>query len=362
MAMQIRMDRVPGLFCEEYEPEAAPPARQAEALRQARRSALLHEKPARRAARIAQVVWRSLQPACLATLAPAFDLLWREKTLGVTGLPDPELALTKPDGLAGLAPDLAPASLLAAYARGLHPRCLAGPATYWAPARRLALHPANLRLDTRLRSDLHKRDFAVALDRDFDALVEACAAAGPDGGRLNPKLAKAHIDLFDAGLMHGIEVLDRSGKLAGGAYGVAFGRNFVLERWCGNTAAARLGLAVLAQHLSTWGFRLLDVSNVPGLAEGLNFVATERAAYNRALEKNMGSARPGIWRTDPSIYCARGPSSSARRLFDPPNVAAPDLAAATATQADLFEALGMAPVKAEATPTLQRDSLPTRAA
>lgn len=344
MAMQIRLERVAGLFSEGIEDEAAGQANLRMAQQQIRRRALLHEGFPSRALRIGQVLWRSLHPSCLATLAPTFDLIWREKTIGVQGLPDPATALARPDGLVGLASDLSAANLTAAYAKGLHPRCLAGPATFWAPAQRMVVHPANLKLDSSLRSHLHQRNFDVALDHDFDSLIETCALAGPGMPRLNPKLMKAHVELFDAAVAHSFEMRDARGQAIGGGYGIATGHCFVVERWFGYPDAARFALAVLASHLTKWGFAMIDATAVAPLVEGMGFAAMNRAAYNKALDARTMIGRPGFWRTDPAIYAARSRSTAVRHLFDMPmDPPVPDMAALEATGRELFGALGLEP-------------------
>lgn len=343
MALHIKFESVASLFsegCEDNDPHDAPPTI---AGLGARRAAVLHETLPQRLARLVQVAAHALHPSCLASIAPACDLLWRERIIGATGLPDPDQALARPDGLAGLAPDLGAATLISAYQRGLHARCLMGPATFWAPAQRLVAHPANLAVTKKLRGQFHKREYDVTLDHDFDALLAACAGRSAHLPRLNPKIMQAHAGLFDAGAAHGFEVWDRKGQLVGGGYGVAIGRVFVLERMFGLVPqAAQLGLAVFARHLAAWDFRMLDGSFVVGLVADMGFAGLSRAAYNQLLDGNARAGKPGRWRAQPEIYTARTRSTAARRLFDEPVPAARgDVQAVAASKARLFDALGL---------------------
>ena len=343
MALHIKLESVASLFsegCDDDDPNVVPPA--IAGLR-AKRAAMLHESWPQKLARVAQVAAQALRPSCLAGIAPACDLLWRERIIGATGLPDPGQALASPDGLAGLAPDLGGATLISAYQRGLHARCLIGPATFWAPAQRLVAHPANLALTQKLRAQFHKRDYDVTLDHDFDGLLAACAGRSAHLPRLNPKIMQAHANLFDAGAAHGFEVWDRGGKLVGGGYGVAIGRVFVLERMFGQVPqAAQLGLAVLARHLAAWDFRVLDASFVAGLVVGMGFAGQSRAAYNDLLDASARAGKPGRWRVQPEIYMARSRSTAARSLFDKPAPASRgDVRAVAVTKAQLFDALGL---------------------
>ena len=335
MAMQIRLETIASLFSEGSEHVAPQDVLQAQVEQNARRAALLHETTAQKLARRLRVIARALNPQCLATIAPAFDLLWHQRLQGVTGLPDPDKALARPDGLAGLAPDLSPATLLAAYGRGLHPRCLMGPATFWAPAQRRVAHPANLALTQGLRSMLHKRDNDVTIDHDFDGLMLACGSRTSHLPRLSPKMMRAHAALFDSGAAHCFEVWDRQGKLVGGGYGIAFGKVFVIERMFGTVPdMARLGIVVLARHLAAWGFRMLDGSFVDDMVKDMGFAPQKRSNYNASLDANAMGGKPGRWRIDPAIYAPRAVSTGVRHLFDPPPPAVPALAAAGAELLD----------------------------
>ena len=322
--MRLNLERVPSLFSEGCD---ADPAAEAggkfvsrERVRELeRRAALLRESGWQRATRFAQALMRGLNPACLAAIGPTFDLLWREKTIGATGLPDPDTALAIPDGLAGLAGDLSPQMLASAYGRGLHPRGLMGPVTYWAPARRLVLHPAGVRLDNALRGLLQSCAHTVTFDRDFDSLLLACAEKSAAHPRMSPRMLTAFTRLFDAGIAHCFEVADGKGRRIGGGFGIATGRVFVLERSFSTQAgAAQLGFAVLACHLAAWGFRIVDATFADDLVEDMGFAHQPRAAYNASLDAAASGGRPGLWRVDPAIYAARTAVTAVRHLFDNP--------------------------------------------
>lgn len=346
MSLQSRINTVPSLFSEGCEADPAGMDNDNHVLAQAsaspgvRRTLLPQECVAERATRFGGAMLRALSPGCLAALGPTFDLLWRERAIRAAGLPDPEKALAVPDGLAD---DLSPVTLERAYSRGLQPRCLMGPATYWAPARRLAQHPGQLRLDNPLRGLLHRGEHDIAFDRDFDMLIARCAQPGPGQTRLSPRLARAFADLFDAGLAPGFEVRDRKDRLAAAGLGVAVGRSFVCERLISpQPGAARLGLAVLARHLDAWGYRMIDATSVGEMVEGMNFLALPRAEYNRKLEANASGGRPGQWRVETQIYAARGAARSVRHLFEPAPQAPAHPTALAAQRDALLDSLNLA--------------------
>ena len=354
-SMRLNLERVPSLFSEGCD---ADPAAEAggelvsrERVRKLeRRAALLRESGWQRATRFAQALMRGLNPACLAAIGPTFDLLWREKTIGATGLPDPETALAVPDGLAGLAADLSPQMLATAYGRGLHPRGLMGPVTWWAPARRLVLHPGSVQHDEALRGLMLSCTHAVTFDRDFDSLLLACAEKSAAHSRMSPRMLAAFTRLSDAGIAHCFEVRDGKGRRTGGGFGIAVGRVFVLERSFSTQAgAARLGFAVLARHLAAWGFRIVDATFADDLVEHMGFAHQTRASYNASLDAAASGGRPGAWRVDPAIHAARTAVAAVRHLFDAPAPARPaDAAPILATRDELPGGRGLAPPGAPA--------------
>lgn len=134
-------------------------------------------------------------------------------------LPDPGLALTYPDGLAGICTDLSVPTLLAAYAKGLFPLAHIGPQKWWAPAERMVCVPEHIHISKTARRLLRLKQFEVTFDNAFDAVIRACAEPRP--GRpgltwIRPDIIAAYEALHDAGYAHSVEVWDRAGNLAGG--------------------------------------------------------------------------------------------------------------------------------------------------
>ena len=159
-------------------------------------------------------------------------LLLREALAGSRALPYPSAALAQPDGLCGIARDLSVATLGKAYSRGLYPWCHAGPVKWWAPRTRCVGNPREIAVGEAVRRHARRGTLKFTFDRDFDAVIAACAAPRP--GRLPltwiaPKIMWAYAALHDAGLAHSYEVWDDRGELVAGGYGVACGRVFVGE-------------------------------------------------------------------------------------------------------------------------------------
>ena len=91
--------------------------------------------------------------------------------------PPLDQALDEPEGLLAAGGDLSPSRLLAAYRRGIFPWYSAGqPVLWWSPNPREVLVPAEFRCSRSLAKTLRNRGFEVTFDRDFAAVVDACAA------------------------------------------------------------------------------------------------------------------------------------------------------------------------------------------
>jgi leucyl/phenylalanyl-tRNA--protein transferase len=229
--------------------------------------------------------------AALAVFAKHFAA-WRAKP---GALPDPETALRHPEGLAGMCTDLRVPTMLAAYAKGLY----LADGKWWAPAERMVSFPENVHVSKRVWRLLQTQTYKVTLDRDFAAVIRACTP-GPD-------IAEGFAALHVAGHAHSVEVWDRSGRLAGGLYGLAIGRAFFTEKMFSRERdAANVGFVTLSCHLQHWGFALNDGKRVTGQLSQLGFTLVPRFAFNGLLSKAAAApGRGGKWTTDEGLDAAR---------------------------------------------------------
>src|ERR1700759_1065624 len=91
--------------------------------------------------------------------------------------PPADQALEEPPGLLAAGGDLSPARLLAAYRRGIFPWYSPGqPVLWWSPDPRAVLFPEEFRCTRSLGKTIRNGGFTVELDRDFPAVIDACAA------------------------------------------------------------------------------------------------------------------------------------------------------------------------------------------
>ena len=96
------------------------------------------------------------------------ELRWLSKAGGPESLPDPENALTEPNGLLAAGGSLDPEWLLASYRRGIFPWFEARqPILWWSPDPRTVLEPARLRVSRSLGKRVRQRRFEIRADTDF---------------------------------------------------------------------------------------------------------------------------------------------------------------------------------------------------
>jgi leucyl/phenylalanyl-tRNA--protein transferase len=298
----IRLSQLARLFSEEEEQLS-----QEKAPRSQRRAALFRESWPQALRRQGLAIAYALRPRRVGDLPPMAALLLREALAPSPTLPDPSAALGKPDGLCGVARDLSVARLVEGYASGLYPWCHAGPVKWWAPRTRCVGDPRQILVGKPARRHAQRGTFKFTFDRDFDAVIAACAA--PREGRLpltwiTPKIMSAYAALHDAGFAHSYEIWDGDGNLVAGGYGVAAGRVFVGESMFTRVSGAgAFGLAILHRHLARLGFDLHDAKLPSPHLRSLGFTQMPREEYARYLSRPLAASRPGYWRSVPAL-CA----------------------------------------------------------
>jgi leucyl/phenylalanyl-tRNA--protein transferase len=299
-----RLGELARLFGEEEEPLS-----QVQAARRLRREALFRESLPQQMRRNGLAIAYALRPHRAGGLIPMGRLLFGEAILRPAELPDPEAALTDPDGLAGIARDLSVATLVEAYSRGLYPWAHAGPVKWWAPRTRCVANPREILVGKSAGRHARRGRFKFTFDRDFDAVIAACA--GPRKGRvaltwITPKIMWAYAALHDAGFVHSYEIWDEHGELIAGGYGVASGRVFVGESMFTRVSGAgAFGLAVLHRHLAHWGFELHDAKLPSPHLCSLGFGQMPREEYASYLCGRIAASRPGHWRSVPALCTSK---------------------------------------------------------
>lgn len=205
--------------------------------------------------------------------------------------PFPALELANSDGLLAAGGDLSPERLLCAYSLGIFPWFSEGqPILWWSPDPRCVLYPAQFKTGRSLRKAIRRAEFSVTYDRDFEAVISACAEprANQEGTWITPEMHDAYCRLHQLGCAHSVEVWQRE-KLVGGLYGIALGRIFYGESMFSRvTDASKIALKYLCAVLDEKGYHLIDcqVETAHLLSLGAQLVPREQFVreMNEALQ------------------------------------------------------------------------------
>jgi leucyl/phenylalanyl-tRNA--protein transferase len=112
-----------------------------------------------------------------------------------------------------------------------------------------------------------------------------CAAPHRDNGWITRDFIDAYVRLHHLGWAHSIEVIDESGLLAGGLYGVRINKFFAGESMFHLVRdASKVALMALVETMKSSEMSLLDVQWLTPHLASLGAVAIKRDEYLRRLE------------------------------------------------------------------------------
>ncbi|MFL6783073.1 MAG: leucyl/phenylalanyl-tRNA--protein transferase [Sphingomicrobium sp.] len=193
---------------------------------------------------------------------------------------------------------LDPRLLLQGYASGIFPMADSRDADelFWVEPRARAIIPLDrFHVSRSLRRVIRSGRFAVTHDRDFAAVIAACAER--DETWINAELERAMLALHGSGHAHSIEVWSDQGqqrRLVGGLYGVKLGRAFFGESMFSRaTDASKVALAWLVARLKVGNFTLLDCQFMTEHLSSLGAVGVSREAYVALLSAALGGGGGG---------------------------------------------------------------------
>ena len=184
------------------------------------------------------------------------------KSLGRYDFPNP--AIVDPDGIGivAMGGDLAPETLISAYAQGLFPWFNEDePIAWWCPEPRCVMLPADYLPSKSLRRQAKKERWQLTLNQAFDDVIHACSLPRSEGlleGEhtwIHDEMIHAYTELHEQGFAHSIEVWDGDRQLIGGLYGLKIGNIYFGESMFHRSSNA--------SKLAFWGLmRLCDQSDV----------------------------------------------------------------------------------------------------
>lgn len=217
--------------------------------------------------------------------------------------PPLESALRDPDGLLALGGDLSPERLISAYRHGCFPWFQEGqPILWWSPDPRMVLYPAQLHVSRSLRKTRRQGRFAASFDRDFAAVIRACAEprSYSDGTWITPAMQAAYLELHRRGIAHSVEVW-QDGRLVGGLYGLAIGRLFFGESMFSRTTdASKIGFVALVERLRDCGFALIDCQMHTDHLASFGARAIPRSEFAAQLERYRDQTGASPWAECPA--------------------------------------------------------------
>ena len=192
------------------------------------------------------------------------------KSLGRYDFPDP--AMVDPDGIGIVAVggDLAPETLISAYAQGLFPWFNEDePIAWWCPEPRCVIRPTEYQPSKSLRKQANRERWQLTLNHAFNEVIHACSLPRSNGVNddlndnqpegehtwIHNEMIEAYTELHAQGFAHSIEVWDEHKQLIGGLYGLKIGSIYFGE--------SMFHTASNASKLAFWGLmRLCEQSAV----------------------------------------------------------------------------------------------------
>jgi leucyl/phenylalanyl-tRNA--protein transferase len=207
----------------------------------------------------------------------------------VTRFPDPRKA--RSDVIA-VGDDLSVETLRDAYRHGIFPWPHEGlPLPWFSPRRRTVIVFEELHVGRTLRKSSRRAGLEFTIDRDFTAVIHACAASPrreDDGTWISDDIIAAYTRMHEAGDAHSVEVWE-NGELAGGLYGMDSGGVFTGESmFHRRTDASKLALLHLISHLRERGATWLDCQVMTPHMKALGAREIPRAQFLDLLEKAQG--------------------------------------------------------------------------
>jgi leucyl/phenylalanyl-tRNA--protein transferase len=189
----------------------------------------------------------------------------------------------------GRGADLEPETLIYAYRHGVFPMVsnenigTDSDLLWWSPQMRAIIPLDGLKVSRTMRRSAKK--FEIRVDTQFENVMRNCAAPHRDNGWITEEFIDAYVKLHHLGWAHSIEVIDESGLLAGGLYGVRINKFFAGESMFHLVRdASKVALMALVETMNSSNMSLLDVQWLTPHLASLGAVAIKRDEYLPRLE------------------------------------------------------------------------------
>jgi leucyl/phenylalanyl-tRNA--protein transferase len=175
--------------------------------------------------------------------------------------------------------------VLRAYSIGIFPMAETAddPSIHWIEPKRRGIIPLDgLHVSRSLAKLIRSDRFQVAIDTDFQSVIEACATTHGSTW-INLPIRSLFSELFEKGHVHSVEVYEKN-QLVGGLYGLALGGAFFGESMFHTvTNASKVALVHLVARLNAGGFCLLDTQFLTPHLATLGAIEIDRMEYKSLL-------------------------------------------------------------------------------
>lgn len=201
--------------------------------------------------------------------------------------PNPENALTDPNGLLAIGGNLEPDTLVQAYRQGIFPWfCDGEPLLWWSPDPRAVIFPGQLHISRSLAKLHRQQRFHITVNQAFEQVLVGCSTAprsDGDGTWITEQMRAAYCELHRQGHAHSVDVWAED-ALVGGLYGVAVG-----EVFCGESMFSRVNnaskLALLSLLELMPGLQLVDCQVPNAHLQSLGATNIPRAEFLSLLQR-----------------------------------------------------------------------------
>jgi len=196
------------------------------------------------------------------------------------------------EDLVAVGADLEPATLVAAYRRGLFPMELQSPKrmlAWWSPNPRGIMPIDGLRVTRSMRQSA--KHYNVRVDTCFVDVMRRCGDPARKGAWITGEFVEAFTALHTLGWAHSVEVFDGDDQLAGGLYGVRINGLFAGESMFHlRRDASKVALMALVGLMRESGMSLLDVHWRTDHLESLGAVDIDREQYLAILAEAVAAS------------------------------------------------------------------------
>ena len=199
-------------------------------------------------------------------------------------LPDPEYA--DKSGLLAAGGSLTTQRLIEAYSKGIFPWYSEGdPILWWSPDPRVLLFPENLHVSRKMKNMLRKGIFRITVNSEFDRVIEMCSMPrrNGEGTWITEEMKTAYTQLHKEGFAHSVEVWNGD-FLAGGLYGVSFGKMFFGESMFSLVSnSSKFGFIKLTEFLRKREFIFIDCQVDTDHLRSLGAISVNRKKFLKML-------------------------------------------------------------------------------